>query len=53
MTTNRDRDADRPDVVDPDGHPWGADVPATDPDAPGSGVDDDDPVEVPEPNEPA
>ena len=53
MTDSRDSDMQRADVANGEGDPGNAKKPSTDPDAPGAGVDDDDSVDVPEPNEPA
>lgn len=53
MSDSNDRGTQRADVADGDRDPGNAKEPSTDPDAPGAGVDDDDSVDVPEPNEPA
>jgi hypothetical protein len=53
MTDSSDRDMEHADIANGEGNPDQPPERPTDPDAPGSGVGDDDPVEVPEPNEPA
>ena len=52
MTDSSDSDMERADIANGEGDPDRAKKPATDPDAPGSGVDDEH-SEIPEPNEPA
>jgi hypothetical protein len=53
MSDSSDRDMEHADIANGEGDPDQLKRPPTDPEAPGTGVDDDDPVDVPEPNEPA